>query len=115
LKKAKGLVLAKLQAEMDSIDERYAKLTAEHDHLSVELQTGALFDDEALSRALQFRTNVIEGLKNPTFDDKRLYLEALQVNVTVNNGRAIVRCALPTDPVEVDLQGAKLTFIHSML
>ncbi len=115
LKKAKGLVLAKLQAEMDSIDDRYAKLTAERDRLSVELQTGALFDDEALSRALQFRADVIEGLKNPTFDDKRLYLEALQVNVTVNNGRAIVRCALPTDTVEFDLEGAKLTFIQSML
>jgi hypothetical protein len=31
LKKAKGLVLAKLQAEMDSIDDRYAKLTVERD------------------------------------------------------------------------------------
>jgi hypothetical protein len=79
------------------------------------LQAGAQFDDEALARALQFRADVIAGLKNPTFDDKRLYLEMLQVSVTVKDGRAVVRCALPIDPVEVDLEGAKLTFVHSML
>jgi hypothetical protein len=46
---------------------------------------------------------------------KGLVLAKLQVNVTVNYGRAIVRCALPTNPVEFDLEGEKLTFIHSML
>ena len=75
LKKAKGLVSAKLQTDMGSIDDRYSKLTTERDRLLVELQSGSRLNDEALARALQFRADVIEGLKNPTFDDKRLYLE----------------------------------------
>ncbi|CAG0936306.1 hypothetical protein TFLX_05174 [Thermoflexales bacterium] len=115
LKKAKGLVLATLQAEMDGIDDRYAKLTTERDRLSAELQAGTQFDDEALAQALRFRADMIAGLKSPTFDDKRLYLEMLQVSVRVKDGRAIVQCALPIDPVELDLEGSKLTFVHSML
>jgi hypothetical protein len=37
--------------------------------------------------ALQFRADVIEGLKHPTFEDKWQYLELLQVQVTVKGGR----------------------------
>ena len=110
-----GLVSSKLQAEMDSIDDRYIKLTAERDRLSAELQAGAKFDDEALARALQFRADVLEGLKSPTFDDKRLYLELLQVNVKVKDGRVVIRCALPINPLEVDLSSGKLTYILTMV
>ncbi len=115
LKNAKGLVSSKLQAEMDSIDDRYTKLTAERDRLSAELQAGVKFDDEALAQALQFRADVLEGLKSPTFDDKRLYLELLQVNVKVKDGRVVIRCALPTNPLEVDLSSGKLTYILTMV
>ena len=115
LKKARGLVLAKLQADMDSLDDRYSKLTVERDRLSAELQSGAQFNDEALARALQFRADVIEGLTYPTFDEKRLYLELLQVTVTVKDGQAIIRCALPIEPCKVDLSGAGLTSILSRL
>jgi site-specific DNA recombinase len=103
LKKATGLVLTKLEADMRAIDDRYAKLTAERDRLLVELQRAPRFDDEALKRALQFRADILEGLKDPTFEEKRLYLELLKVNVLVKDGRATIRCALPTDPVEFDL------------
>ena len=111
LKKAKGLVSAKLQTDMGSIDDRYSKLTTERDRLLVELQSGSRLNDEALARALQFRADVIEGLKNPTFDDKRLYLELLQVNVIVKDGKAIIRCALPIESSEVNLSADKLTSV----
>jgi site-specific DNA recombinase len=115
LKKAKGLVLAKLQAEMDTIDERYSKLTAERDRLSVALKAASRLNDEALTRALQFRTDVIKGLKNPTFDDKRLYLELLQVQVIVKDGQAVISCALPIQPLEVNLSEDRLTSVlHSI-
>jgi hypothetical protein len=94
---------------MGSIDDRYSRLAAERDRLLVELQSGSRLDDEALAQALQFRTDVIVGLKNPTFDDKRLYLELLQVNVTVKDGKAIIRCALPIEPLEINLSGDRLT------
>jgi len=79
--------------------------------LLVELQSGSRLNDEALARALQFRADVIEGLKNPTFDDKRLYLELLQVNVIVKDGKAIIRCALPIESSEVNLSADKLTSV----
>jgi hypothetical protein len=49
------------------------------------------------------RADVIEGLKNPTFDDKRLHLELRQVTVTIKGGQAVIQCALPIEPCEVDL------------
>ncbi len=111
LKRAKGIVLAKLEADMDSVNNRYIKLTDERDRLLVELQTGARLDEGALSRALQFRADVIEGLKHPTFDDKRLYLDLLRVTVKVKDGKAVIGCALPIEPIEVDLSAGKLTLV----
>lgn len=64
---------------------------------------------------LRFRADRIDDLRNPTFDNKRLYLEMLQVSVRVKDGQAIIRCALPIDPVELDLEGPKLTSVRSML
>jgi len=52
---------------------------------------------------MQFRADIIEGLKHPTFEDKRQYLELLQVQVKVKDGRAVIRCALPIDAIEADL------------
>ena len=106
LKKAKGLVLTKLQAEMTSIDDRYAKLTIERDRLLDVLQSLPRFDDEALKRALQFRIDVMEGLKLQTFEDKRVFFELLKVNVLVQDSKATIRCALPSDPIGCDLSNS---------
>jgi len=54
-------------------------------------------------RAVHFRADVIEGLKHPTFEDKRRYLELLQLRVMVKDGRAVIRCALSIDAIEVNL------------
>jgi hypothetical protein len=105
------LVLEKLQASMDSLDERYTKLTTERDRLIADLGAGSQLSDEPLAWALQFCADIVDGLYNPTFDDKQLYLELLQVAVTVKGGRAIIRCTLPIEPCEVDLSGARLTSI----
>lgn len=115
LKKAKGLVLTKLQADMDSIDVRYAKLTAERDRLSAEVRMASRLDDEALARALQFRADMIRGLVEPTFDDKRLYLELLQVKVKVKSGKVVIGCGLPTEPLETDLSRDRLTVVLAMV
>ncbi len=36
---------------------------------------------------LNFRRDVIEGLQDPTFEDKRRVLELLQTRITVQGGR----------------------------
>jgi hypothetical protein len=115
LKKAKGLVLTKLQADMDSMDVRYTKLTAERDRLSAEVRTASRLDDEVLARALQFRSDMIKGLVEPTFDDKRLYLELLQVKVKVKSGKVVIGCGLPTEPLETDLSRDRLTAVLAMV
>jgi hypothetical protein len=97
------------------IDARYTKLTAKRDRLLAELRTASRLDDEALARALQFRADMIEGLVKPTFDDKRLYLELLQVNVKVKSGKVVIRCSLPIEPLEVDLSADRLTAVLSMV
>jgi hypothetical protein len=54
---------------------------------------------------MQFREIVAAGLSNPTFEDKRRWLEILQVTVTVKNRQAVIACRLPVDPLTVDLAG----------
>ncbi len=115
LKHARGLVLEKLQTSMDGLDDRYTKLAAERHRLIADLEAGSRLNDESLARALQFRADIIDGLHEPTFDDKRLYLELLQVNVKVKEGKAIIRCSLPIEPLEVDLSAERLTVILSMV
>jgi hypothetical protein len=92
-----------LRQQRDQNDNRYAKLSAERDRLVAELEAASRFTDEALSRAMQFRADIVGGLKHPTFEDKRQYLELLQVEVKVSNGKAVIRCAFPADVIEVNL------------
>ena len=43
---------------------------------------------------LEFRETVATDLQNPTFEDRRRWLEILQAKVKVTNGRAVVNCRL---------------------
>jgi hypothetical protein len=92
-----------LRQQRDQNDDHYAKLSAERDRLLAELEAASRFTDEALSRAMQFRADIVGGLKHPTFEDKRQYLELLQVQVKVAGGKAVIRCAFPADAIEVNL------------
>jgi hypothetical protein len=76
-----------------------------------DVQAGSHLNDEALARAMRFRADTIGGLKNPTFDDKRLYLELLQVKVVIEDGKATISCTLPVEPDEIDVSGCGSTCI----
>lgn len=52
---------------------------------------------------LRFRKAVVLGLGNPTFEDRRRWLDVLQTTGTVTNGIAIVRCRLGGKPIQYDL------------
>ena len=47
---------------------------------------------------LRFREDWGEGMRNPTFEDKRRVLELLPVQVTVKDKKAQVRCLVPVNP-----------------
>ena len=95
-------------------DDRHAKLTAERDRLLAELQAASQFTAEALARAMQFRADIIEGLKHPTFEDKRRYLELLQVQVTIKDGKAVICRALPVEPIEADLSSGLTSILFEV-
>ena len=70
--------------------------------------------DQTINNLLQFRETVAVGLENPTFEDKRLWLELLQVSVTVENQKAVIRCRISSKPFTFNLQGGGVP-IESMV
>jgi hypothetical protein len=58
-----------------------------------------------IANLLEFRIAVEKGLANPTFGDKRLWLEILGTEVLVRDGWATVTCRLPVKPYEIPLTG----------
>jgi len=81
-------------------DERLPKLLTEleacreRDNLTADLEKQALTDEE-IADMLCFREDVKRGLKNPTFEDKRYYLEQLQIKVVIKGEEATFTCRLP--------------------
>ena len=52
---------------------------------------------------LEFRRAVSEGLNDPTPEERRLWLELLQTQVTVTAGLATVTCRLDGGALQVEL------------
>lgn len=89
-----GIVGAALKKQVDDVNARHAALTKEHARLETELSVEALSNEQVASIML-FRADVIEGMKDPTPEDMRAILEALQVHVMVGKGIARITCRIP--------------------
>lgn len=91
-RKAKGIVAEKLEQQGEEVNKRYQALTKH----KAKLQKALAFEltERNIHNLLEFREAVAVGLENPTFDDKRHWLEILQTKVTVTNGIAVVTCRL---------------------
>jgi type II secretory pathway component PulM len=101
LTKTRGLVAARLEQQADEVDRRYQALLTRQAELqdTVTLQ----LTDQNISDLLLFRETVAAGLSNPTFEDKRRWLEILQAEVRVQNQQAIITCRLSTEPCAFSL------------
>jgi len=100
-RKIKGLVGEKLQKQADEVNERYEALTKRRNKLQ-----GALaveLTEKTIKNLLRYREAVALGLENPTFADRRRWLEILQTRVTVTNGKAVISCRLGGEPLEYNL------------
>ena len=97
-----GIVADRLKEQAKEVEKRFQALMTRKMRLEEELTTREL-TDQNIQNMLEFRKIVAEGLQNPTFDDKRVWLEILRIQVTVNNQVANITCRLPGNPVEVDL------------
>jgi len=96
--KAKGIIAQKLQQQAIEIDRRFQALVSRKTEIleTINLQ----LTDDNINDLLKFRNTVAVGLKNPTFDDKRRWMEILQASVTVRNRIAVVTCRLGGKPLQ---------------
>ncbi len=79
-KAGSGLVRKALEDQVALVDARYDALMKRRTELQAELGAQRL-SDEAIADLLQFREDVIVGMKSPTSEDKRQILERLGVKV----------------------------------
>ena len=85
-----GLVGQGLEKDVQEVERHYAELSKEHDELQAEIAAREL-TEEAVNSLEQFREDMVAGLDNPTFEDKRRALELLRAEVTVKQRQATVR------------------------
>jgi site-specific DNA recombinase len=104
LTRAQGLISSRLEQQAIEVDRRYKALTQRQ----IELQESLGFEmtDNMIENLMEFRKIVADGLANPTFEDKRRWLEILQIEVVVMNKQAVITCRLPVDAFIVDLEGS---------
>jgi site-specific DNA recombinase len=111
VKRAKGIVLQRLEKASEEVNQKYNDLQARKDSLISNLNAQS-FTDEAISNMLNFWKTVQLGLSNPTFEDRRQWLEILQVQVDVKDRKAVVTCRLPVEPFTADLSDIKPEKLH---
>jgi hypothetical protein len=93
-------------------------LVAEREQLINEITKAQVLTEEDIQVALQFRQDVIVGLQNPTFEDKRRVLELLHVQVPVKDQQARIRCRIkikwnPTPASQFELCSTTHSYINS--
>jgi hypothetical protein len=103
ISKTKGIIKAKLQQQGDEVNKRFEALTKR----KIDLQETLALEltEQTIDNLLEFRETVALGLENPTFEDKRLWLELLQVRVTVEDQKAVIKCRISSKPFTFNLQG----------
>jgi hypothetical protein len=66
-----GVVGGILKQQIDDVNTRHAALCAERDALIAEIEAGALSDEQIAAMLATFSEDVIVGLQNAIFQDKR--------------------------------------------
>lgn len=90
-----GIVGDTLKKQIDDVNTRHAASCGERDTLIAEIEAGALTDAQIAVMLTTFSEDVITGLRNATFEDKRRALEDLQVQVFIEDENARVTCRIP--------------------
>jgi site-specific DNA recombinase len=93
MRAARGKVLADFEKQQDEVNARYTSLVAQREKHIAQLGQRKL-TDEAIETLMRFARDVNEGIQNPTFEDKRHYLEMLDVKVTITPGHYHLKCVI---------------------
>lgn len=99
-----GAVRKAIQDKITLFEGIHAERIKRRDELERELSK-QMFSNESVAAAEQFREDVIAGLLNPSFEDKRRTLELLQVKIEVDAvaKKAWVTCLVPAEKRTIDL------------
>ena len=108
LRKAKGRVADSLERQQTDVNARHTRFCRRREELQAEIDARELTDGE-IENTLQFQRDVAAGLRKPTWDDRRYYLEMLHFKVVVTGRKAKLSCRLRVGVKEVDL--SKIDFI----
>ncbi len=106
VKNVKGGAVGKaLQEKIDQLETLYVQQIRKRDELQAALISTQTLTDENIATALKFREDVMAGLQNPTFEDKRRVFELLRVEVTVTaDKKATIKCLVPVGDGVFDLR-----------
>lgn len=92
-----------LKLEGDEIEARLTKLEARKAELEGEI-TAKVIADEDIRDIVIYSRDAKEGLDDPTFEDKRRWIEVLKVQVELTSQTtAIAKCILPVKPFSLIL------------
>lgn len=99
-----GAVRRAIQDKITLFERIHADRIKRCDEIKIELSK-QIFSEANIAAADQFRDDVIEGLSNPTFEDKRRTMSVLRVKVEVDAAakKAWVTCLIPAEPRAIDL------------
>jgi hypothetical protein len=86
-----GPVKDNLKRQEADLTTRYARLTRKRDDLQAEIEAQSITDQD-IKQALSFQQAVKAGLQDPTWDDKRFYLEQLRFQAVIEEGQARFSC-----------------------
>ena len=98
-----GIVRNTLERQEAEINARYAKLCKERDKLQEELETQVI-TDQLIEDALGFQKAVKAGLQDPTWEDKRYYLEQMRFEAVAIDTQVRFACYLDLEGISFDLQ-----------
>jgi hypothetical protein len=102
-RKVTGIVALKLEKQSDEVNRRYQALQTRKVELQEELKLE--LTEHNIDNLMQFREAVAFGLGDPTFTERRQWLELLQVAVTVTSQTAIITCRISSQAVSFSLNG----------
>ena len=93
MRAARGKFIADFEKQQDEVNARHDSLIVQREKYIAQLGDRKL-TDETIETLMRFARDVNEGIQHPTFEDKRYYLEMLDVQVTVTPGHYHIKCVI---------------------
>jgi hypothetical protein len=88
-----GAVYESLKRDEKEVNEQLNALSKQREKYIAQLGARKLMDD-VIETIMRYARDVKEGISNPTFGDKRRYLELLDAQVTVTPGHYHIKCLI---------------------